>query len=320
MKSQAGVSVLIPAYNAERYLSDCLDSVLAQTFVDFEVVVIDDGSHDRTRTIADQYAARDRRVSVHSQPNRGISATRNAAVQLAAREYLVFVDSDDVVSEGHLAQLVGAVASGEVNLAICPTRQIYGDGDKRNAIYAMEPGIHPAEDVLAATMYYDIYPSPWGRIVKRSLFDRISYEAGVLYEDMLPACQLIAEAGNVAFVGGHYDYIMRPESIQHREFTRDQLDKVTQAVKVYDEFGGRSSALEAAASHLVVSCAFNTLSKIPLGPTWAAERAEIHAVVRAHRRRVVLDRRARLKARVACLITYFSFSILDRLYGSFKSV
>lgn len=96
------ISVLIPAYNVERYLPKCLDSVLSQTFDDFEVILINDGSTDGTGKICDDYAARDSRIKVYHQDNKGISATRNLCLQYAVGEYIQFVDSDDWIEPNML--------------------------------------------------------------------------------------------------------------------------------------------------------------------------------------------------------------------------
>ena len=89
------VSIIIPVYNVETYLRQCLDSVLAQTLKDIEVIVVDDGSTDNSPAICDEYAARDTRVKVIHQSNAGRSAARNAALRIARGEYIGFVDSDD---------------------------------------------------------------------------------------------------------------------------------------------------------------------------------------------------------------------------------
>lgn len=98
------VSVIIPVYNAERYLAECIDSVLAQTWTDFELLIVDDGSSDLSGAICDRYAAIDSRVRVFHTPNRGVSRARNLGLDQARGEYVVFVDSDDRIDPTHLEQ------------------------------------------------------------------------------------------------------------------------------------------------------------------------------------------------------------------------
>ena len=99
------VSVIVPVFNAERYLSTCIESVLAQSMPDFELLLINDGSRDNSKAICDQYAARDRRIRVFDGPNRGASSARNEGLDHAQGDFVVFVDSDDWIEPDHLQQL-----------------------------------------------------------------------------------------------------------------------------------------------------------------------------------------------------------------------
>ena len=99
------ISLVVPFYNVEEYLADCLDSLLSQTWTDFEVVLVDDGSPDGSRAIADRYAAQDARIRIISVENGGLGAARNTGVRSARGRYLAFVDSDDLLPPGALRAL-----------------------------------------------------------------------------------------------------------------------------------------------------------------------------------------------------------------------
>lgn len=113
------ISVIIPVYNVDRYLGECLDSVLAQTVKELEVILVDDGSTDRSGEICDMYAERDARVKVIHQPNSGRSAARNAALAAASGEYVGFVDSDDWIEPRMYETLLNALERTGADLAIC---------------------------------------------------------------------------------------------------------------------------------------------------------------------------------------------------------
>lgn len=113
------VSVIIPVYNVEKYLRECVDSVLAQTYENIEVILVDDGSPDSCPAICDEYAAHDARVRVIHQENRGLSAARNAGLSIAVGAYVAFVDSDDVISPIMYEQLVTAIESENADMAVC---------------------------------------------------------------------------------------------------------------------------------------------------------------------------------------------------------
>lgn len=100
------ISVIVPVYNVEKYLSRCIDSVLMQTFTDFELLLVDDGSPDNSGMICDEYALKDVRVKVLHQENKGLSGARNAGIENSVGNYVVFIDSDDYVKDNYLCNLL----------------------------------------------------------------------------------------------------------------------------------------------------------------------------------------------------------------------
>lgn len=113
------ISVIIPIYNAEKYLSDTLDSVLSQTFTSFEIIAVNDGSTDGSLRLLNIYAARDSRIKIIDKPNTGVSDTRNVAIKAAKGEYLAFLDSDDVYSQNYLKRMYGVAEENGADVVVC---------------------------------------------------------------------------------------------------------------------------------------------------------------------------------------------------------
>lgn len=113
------ISVIIPVYNTERYLEECLDSVIAQTFEAWECLLIDDGSSDRSGSICDRYAESDFRFKVFHTANSGVSAARNLGIEHASGSCIAFIDSDDTVDPGYLSVLHTSMVQDDVDLAVC---------------------------------------------------------------------------------------------------------------------------------------------------------------------------------------------------------
>lgn len=113
------VSIIVPIYNVEQYISKCIESILAQTYRDFELILVDDGSTDMCGKICDEYAKQDSRVHVIHQENKGVSAARNAGISLAKGEYIMFVDSDDFITENMLEKMHDCIAESGSDIAIC---------------------------------------------------------------------------------------------------------------------------------------------------------------------------------------------------------
>ena len=113
------VSIIIPAYNIEKYLSACLDSALSQDFSNYEIVVIDDGSTDNTPKISDEYAKKYENVITIHQKNSGLSSARNTGIKRAKGEYVALIDGDDIIAPNFLARLYQAVTKTNSDIAIC---------------------------------------------------------------------------------------------------------------------------------------------------------------------------------------------------------
>ena len=121
------ISVIVPVYNCEKYLSDCLDSLLAQTYQDFEVILIDDGSRDGSGGICDSYARKDSRIRVVHQENGGVSRARNRGLELATGDAVSFIDSDDTLEPDMYELLVNTMQEHEADIAHCGYQHIVGD-------------------------------------------------------------------------------------------------------------------------------------------------------------------------------------------------
>ena len=119
------VSIIIPVYNVEKYLSACLDSVILQKYHDLEIILVDDGSSDRSGYICDLYAKQDRRIKVIHTDNNGVSSARNAGIECANGELICFIDSDDTVEENYIDSLVNAWVENKSDLVICNIKDIY---------------------------------------------------------------------------------------------------------------------------------------------------------------------------------------------------
>lgn len=126
MKEQ--ISVIIPIYNVEKYLSDCVESVLKQTYTDLEIILVDDGSQDASGQICDDYAKQDSRVQVIHKKNGGLSSARNAGIDQATGQYFFFLDSDDWIAENALELLYKEIKSTGSDLALCNMQYVDEQG------------------------------------------------------------------------------------------------------------------------------------------------------------------------------------------------
>lgn len=212
-------SLIVPVYRIEEYLPKCIDSVLAQTCQDFELLLIDDGSPDGCGAICDDYAARhpDRIRAVH-QPNGGAGAARNHGIRLSRGEYLLFVDGDDYLSPDFLAALTGVIEKTPADLVLFGAL-VERDGKQ---VGRLDETV-PAERLLTVRDEPELYfgvMAPWNRAYRRTLFTEndIEFATKVWYEDIRVVTKLLAVAQTAyRLPGAYYHYLQREGSAMNNK-------------------------------------------------------------------------------------------------------
>lgn len=128
MKQQPLISVIVPVYNVEQYIHQCVDSILSQTYKNLEIILVDDGSPDNCPAICDGYARNDDRVKIIHQENGGLSAARNSALDLCTGEYIAFVDSDDWIESNAYEEMMSEMQKKDLDVVFCGVNVITADG------------------------------------------------------------------------------------------------------------------------------------------------------------------------------------------------
>ena len=214
------ISVIVTTYNNEKYIKACLDSLLAQTFQDFEIVVIDDGSTDQTSKVLNQYSANSR-LKIHHQPNAGVSAARNQGLKLSHGKFVCFVDSDDYVAKNYLEKLVAPLLQDPtIDISVCGYQEIYQD---RQASYPLKPqlltGFQATKNLLLNQRDFDVLA--WNKLYKKSLFTDydILYPVGQIHEDNLTTYKLYSVAKNVQYLEDILYFYQRKNSRITKDFS-----------------------------------------------------------------------------------------------------
>ena len=225
----AKVSVIIPVYNVKDYLERCVDSVLAQTYSDLEVWLVDDGSTDGSSDICDSYAAKDERVNVLHQENRGLSSARNAALNHIGGKYVTFIDSDDYICEGMISALADAVRSSESDIAVCLMEQGGADtfsADGGNGILKVLSG----DDLYAAlfdSASRGYMHTVCGKMYRSNIFSKIRFPEGRIHEDEFVIHHILGECKKGAIISKKlYYHFRRNDSITRSGYSCKSLDAV----------------------------------------------------------------------------------------------
>lgn len=218
----AKVSVIVPVYNTSGYLRECLDSIIGQTFSDIEIICIDDGSDDGSLGILKEYSQRDSRVSVVSQANAGPSSARNAGLSRASGEFVMFVDSDDIIEKDMCSALLSII--GDCDLAVSGVR-LFGDADLLRGISDRKYfSVPDGEFALDDSLRLNTYVSAWGKLFRRSVIEdnRIFFPNGLLFEDFSFYWQYVSVSKRISFTKRKmYRYRYRKDSVLGATFGKN---------------------------------------------------------------------------------------------------
>jgi len=256
------ISVIVPVFNVERYLSACLDSLVVQTFDDFEIVVIDDGSTDGSPAIIKQFASMDPdRVRPFTKPNGGLGDARNYGIERARGAFLAFVDADDMVAPTFLAELHGRAVSASADIVLCGILNVSDDGEPDP--YLPEPDMSVFGHSLAeeTRLLFRVDASACDKLYARDLFERtgIRFPVGVAFEDVPTVYRLLACAVRVEKIDRPLYYYRRhrAESISSgygAEYL-DLIEAFRRLGSFYDTMGifeaNRDALLRLHLTHLV---------------------------------------------------------------------
>ena len=223
------VSVIMPVYKTEATVAAAIESVLAQTLTDFELIAVDDGSPDKAGEVLAAYAAKDPRVSVYSQENRGLSGARNAGLDRAAGEYVTFLDSDDVLPRHALATFLSAAeATGAAMVVSERPVDVQTEQDKaREMRVASVPrnrvrvSTTPLKSILAGRR---MRSSAWNKLYRRETMGSLRFIEGIYFEDWPFVTELAGELDKIAIVSAPcYVYSKSGESIIRSAFDRKKV-------------------------------------------------------------------------------------------------
>lgn len=211
------ISIIVPVYNVEMYLEKCIESILGQTFENFELILVDDGSSDNSAIICDEYSKKDKRIKVIHKENGGLSSARNIGLDLAKGEYIGFVDSDDFISPNMFNELYNMIIKNNYDLAICnflPVKQ----GELVFNTYIESNSVEEFEGSEILNQLYGPqnvqFVVAWNKLYKKELFNELRYEVGKLCEDEYIIHRILYKCKKVIYSSEiMYYYTQRENSI-----------------------------------------------------------------------------------------------------------
>lgn len=243
------ISVIVPVYNIEKYLPQCIQSVLDQTYDCLELILIDDGATDKSGNICDEFAALDKRIKVVHQVNKGRSGARNAGLKIASGEFIMFVDGDDWVDLNCLQEAYAAIDEN-TEMVVFRGRNIYADKieDESTGERKYFKGQEPLAFYVEGYKNFQILNAVWGKLYRRSLLKEIRFIEGKYYEDVMFTTKVYAKCKACVYLDrAYYNYNIATEnSITYQgvnELTfRDEIPTFFEKESYLKEVGGEDLA------------------------------------------------------------------------------
>lgn len=298
------ISVIVPVYKVEAYLPRCVESLLSQTYKDFEIILVDDGSPDACPAMCDAYAKKYSNIHALHKENGGLSDARNAGMTAAKGEYVTFVDSDDYVHPAYLEMLMQGIRQG-ADFSVCGFIEVYdGNGIEDLDTSSISTACVNAKEGLAEILYQGFHDvSACGILLPASLARKYPFPKGKLFEDLYTTYKFYLAAETVAFIRVPlYYYFQRKGSIMGRRNEAFIHDLIESSDQLVEACRGKGALIEQAA----MNKQFSNYCRLILQPSALKEKYPewYHHIVKTlkqERLSILFDSRARKKNRLAAL-------------------
>lgn len=256
------ISVIVPVYNVEEYIRECLNSIINQTYKKLEIILIDDGSTDKSGEICEEYMAKDNRIKVIHQRNAGLSDARNAGIEIATGNYIQFIDSDDYIDEDMLETLYNLIIENDADIAMC-SNYILKDGIK-SCECSNKKYIYDRKEALKEILIDETIRSySWNKLAKKELFDKIRFPSKRVFEDVLTTPKLFEKSNKVVFLDTpKYYYRQRNGSILNKQTKQLRLQYINAAMEINQFIKEKESSLENYCAYNVAHITIKTFNDI----------------------------------------------------------
>lgn len=257
------ISIVIPVYNVEKYLSMCLESVLAQTYKNIEILLVDDGSTDNSGQICDDYKNKDNRIIVIHKENGGAADTRNVGIKNATGKYITFIDSDDTAELNYIEYLYSLLKKYGTNMSIA-AYSIISNEKKINIGQGYQEELFNTQEGLDRLLCEKGFTvSPCAKLYNKNLFDDIGYPKGKLFEDNETTYKLIMKCEEIAYGNlSIYNYYKRDNSMMTSKFNMKKLDLIELTDKMCDDIEKKYPKLKKSTDKKRITARFSILRQM----------------------------------------------------------
>lgn len=247
MSNNELISIVIPIYNVENYVEKCLNSVIRQTYNNIEIILIDDGSKDKSKEICDSYARKDKRINVIHKENRGVSSARNTGIEAAKGNYITFIDSDDYIDEDYIEKLYGLCIKNNSDIVICGVKDEDCDGNIVKQSKEIKVNLNKKDFLKELLNQQYFFTVCWAKFYKRDIIGNIRFNENMkIAEDFDFLYRLLDNVHNVYVdtTEKMYHFLMREGSATKSGFNADWQKEIELCQKIVDDVSSKWTDLE----------------------------------------------------------------------------
>lgn len=310
------ISIVVPIYNVENYLEKCIQSILKQSFNDFELILVNDGSTDGSEKICNYYKELDSRIIYIYKENGGLSSARNIGIKNSTGNYITFIDSDDYISEEYLEVLYNSLLTNDADISVGRHCRV----DEYNNISYDISGTNQftcdSTEALNCIFYQKyISVSACSKLYKKSLFNDILFPEGKLYEDINTIPYIFEKAKVVSYESNIiYYYRIRFASITNSSYSKKDLDILNNSIEIQNHFKSNSAVSKAVNSYLF-SKSCNLLIRMMNGKSYDEEDIKlVWQNIRNLRVSEILNKDSRAMNRIAAIISLFGKNCIVQVH------
>lgn len=256
------VSVIVPVYNVQGYLKKCIESIINQTYTNLEIILVNDGSTDKSGQICDEFAEKDLRIKVCHKVNGGLSDARNRGIDMATSEWITFIDSDDYVASDYIEYLFKLIQDYDGDIAIATFKYVTNQKEIDHAngeVVAMSKEV--ALERMLLNDGFDM--GAWAKMYRTEYFKNIRYPVGKLFEDSGTTYKLIDQANKIIFGSkAIYYYINRVDSIVNGSFNPRKFDLIEMNEEMNEFIEKKYPNLTYASKRRLIWAYFSTLNQV----------------------------------------------------------
>lgn len=310
------VTVIVPVYNVENYLYDCITSILGQTYQNLEIILINDGSTDNSPEIINSFAKTDKRIKIIHQKNSGLSNARNTGLNNATGKYITFVDSDDYIDQRMIEHMTNAINDTQASIVCCSFKEVYPSGKTIGFSHGYQAKTFNTPNALRAMLQEQGFMiSTTMKLFPKEYFKNIEFPEGKLHEDVGTTYKLFLQASKIAYIPNEDYYYVHHEDSIIGKFNNHKFDLIELTDRMCNDIDNNYPQLKNITNERRIRARLSILRQIPLSHP---KTQELINYLKAHQEYITKNPEANTISKYALKLALFNPKLFQIAYRLFK--